>query len=40
MICTIDNYIVFYVVNDEGKAVAITRVMYSGRDTDVELNKM
>lgn len=35
----VDNYIVFYIPNDEKKVVTITRVMYSGRDIDNELNK-
>ena len=35
----VDNYIVFYIPNDEKKVVTVTRVMYSGRDTNNELNK-
>lgn len=35
----VDNYIVFYIPNDDKTMVTITRVMYSGRDIDNELNK-
>ena len=36
---SVDNYIVFYIPNDKKKVVTVTRVMYSGRDTNNELNK-
>lgn len=29
-----DNYVVFYVAEDESKTVTVLRVMYSGRDID------
>lgn len=28
----VDNYIIFYVVNEEGKTVTIVRILYSRRD--------
>ena len=34
----VDNYIVFYIPNDEKKVVTVIRIMYSGRDIDNELN--
>ncbi len=37
-IVPVDNYIVFYIPDDEKKVVTITRVMYSGRNIDNELN--
>ena len=34
----IDNYIIFYIPNDDTKTVTIMRVMYCGRDIDTQLN--
>ena len=33
----IDNYVVFYIPNEETKVVTVIRVMYGGRNVDKEL---
>ena len=33
----IDNYLVFYIPNDQNKSVAVMRVMFDGRDIDKQL---
>jgi plasmid stabilization system protein ParE len=35
----IDNYTIYYLINDEKKSVQIIRVMYGKRDTTKQLNK-
>ena len=35
----IDNYCVLYIVDNDDRTVSIMRVMYAGRDIDVQLNK-
>ena len=37
-IVSIDNYCVFYIVDDDDMTVSIIRVMYGGRDIDVQLD--
>lgn len=39
-IMPIDNYIVFYIPNNEENIVTVIRVIYGGRDIDRQLNKM
>lgn len=34
----VDNYVVFYIPDNDKKVVTILRVMYAGRDTDNQLN--
>jgi toxin ParE1/3/4 len=36
----VDNYIVFYIVNNEDRTVTVIRVMYGRRDTEKELDDM
>lgn len=36
---SIDNYLVFYKVNDEIGKVYVVRIMYGGRDIRTQLNK-
>ncbi len=38
-ILPVDNYLIFYIPNEETKVVTIIRVMYGGRDVDKLLNK-
>ncbi|MCR5250732.1 MAG: type II toxin-antitoxin system RelE/ParE family toxin [Lachnospiraceae bacterium] len=35
----VDNYIVFYIPDEEKSLVTVIRVMYSGRDIDKQLNE-
>ena len=35
----VDNYLVFYIPDEETRAVRIIRVMYGGRNADEQLNK-
>jgi len=35
----VDNYLVFYIPDDEAKIVTVIRVMYGGRDVDKELKR-
>ena len=37
-ILPVDNYVVFYTINSEEKAVTVLRVMYTGRNIDIQLN--
>lgn len=34
----VDNYLVFYIVIEEEKAVAIVRIMYGGRNIELQLS--
>ena len=34
-----DNYLVFYIPDEETKIVTVIRVMYGGRDVDTELKR-
>lgn len=36
-ILPVDNYVVFYIPNEETKVVTVIRVMYGGRNVDKEL---
>ena len=38
-IVPVDNYCVFYIVNNGNMTVSIMRVMYGGRDIDSQLDK-
>lgn len=38
-IAKVDNYCIFYIVDNDDKTVSIMRVMYGGRDIDVQLDK-
>ena len=38
-IVPIDNYCILYIVDNDDTTVSIMRVMYLGRDIDVQLNK-
>lgn len=35
----VDNFVVFYTIDDETHTVTIIRVMYGGRDIEQELNR-
>lgn len=35
----VDNYLVFYIPNDESQIVTVIRVMYAGRDVETQLKK-
>jgi toxin ParE1/3/4 len=35
----VDNYTIFYIVNNDEKCVRVIRVMYGKRDTSKQLNK-
>ena len=35
----VDNYCVLYIVDNDDRTVSIMRVMYGGRDIDVQLDK-
>lgn len=35
----VDNYVVFYIPDDDTKTVTVVRVMYNGRDVDTQLNQ-
>jgi len=35
----VDNYLVFYIPNEETRIVTVIRVMYGGRDIDKELKR-
>ncbi|MCD7717261.1 MAG: type II toxin-antitoxin system RelE/ParE family toxin [Lachnospiraceae bacterium] len=35
----VDNYLVFYIADDNTETVTIIRVMYGGRDVDSQLSK-
>ena len=35
----VDNYVVFYIPNEETKVVTVIRVMYGGRNIDKELKE-
>lgn len=37
-IMTVDNYLIFYVPNNEEHTVTVIRIMYGGRDIDAQLN--
>ena len=37
-IMTVDNYLIFYVPNNEERTVTVIRIMYGGRDIDAQLN--
>ncbi|NLU10286.1 MAG: type II toxin-antitoxin system RelE/ParE family toxin, partial [Tepidanaerobacter acetatoxydans] len=34
----VDSYLVFYIVIEEEKTVAIVRIMYGGRNIDLQLS--
>ncbi len=34
----VDNYLVFYIPNDDTRTVTIIRIMYGGRNTDKQLD--
>lgn len=36
----VDNFIVFYLPNEKKKLVTIIRIIYSGRDMNVELGEI
>ena len=36
--CSVDNYVVLYILDSDKKVVTILRVMYAGRDIDNQLN--
>lgn len=38
-IMTVDNYLVFYIPNNEERTVTVIRIMYGGRDIDSQLDK-
>ena len=38
-IVPVDNYCVLYIVDNDDRTVSIMRVMYGGRDIDVQLDK-
>lgn len=38
-IMPVDNYLVFYIPDKEKRQVVVIRVMYAGRNVDIELNK-
>ncbi len=38
-IMPVDNYIVFYIPDDEARTVTVMRVMYNGRDVDKQLSQ-
>lgn len=38
-IMTVDNYLVFYIPNNEERSVTVIRIMYGGRDIDSQLDK-
>ena len=38
-IMPVDNYLVFYIPEKEKRQVVVIRVMYAGRNVDIELNK-
>ncbi len=38
-IVRVDSYCIFYIVDDERMTIYIMRVMYGGRDIDVQLDK-
>ena len=35
----VDNYLVFYIPNKETQTVTVIRVMYGGRDVEIQLNQ-
>ncbi len=35
----VDNFVVLYILKEEDETVTVIRVMYSGRDIDVQLKK-
>lgn len=35
----VDNYLVFYVPDDEAWTVTVLRVLYDGRDADIQLSR-
>lgn len=39
-IMPVDNYLVFYIPDNEKNTVTVVRVMYGGRDIDRQLNEM
>lgn len=39
-IMPVDNYLVFYLVDNEKRTVTVIRIMYGRRDTERELNDM
>lgn len=38
-IMPVDNYVVFYIPDEDTKTVTVVRVMYNGRDVDTQLNQ-
>lgn len=38
-VMSVDNYLVFYILDKEAQIVTVIRVMYGGRDTDKQLNQ-
>ena len=38
-IMPVDNYLVFYIPDDDTKTVTVVRIMYNGRDVDTQLNQ-
>ena len=38
-IVPVDNYCILYIVDNDDRTVSIMRVMYGGRDIDVQLDK-
>lgn len=35
----VDNYVVFYIPDEDTKTVTVVCVMYNGRDVDTQLNQ-
>ena len=35
----VDNYVVFYIPDEDTKTVTVVRVMYNERDVDTQLNQ-
>lgn len=38
-IMPVDNYVVFYIPDEDTKTVTVVRVMYNGRDVDTQLDQ-
>ena len=38
-IMPVDNYVVFYIPDEDTKTVTVVRIMYNGRDVDTQLNQ-
>lgn len=37
-IMPVDNYVIFYIPDDNARSVTVVRVVYGGRDIDTQLN--